>query len=539
MAKKFVSEGRYKKTTRVKANLQKNNIYKKTQRSSRIILEVLAIIILIIVAVIGLNAYKKEAKEESNKQNIQDFKKENVDSFKIGVNKLKTTSPLFSKNLYVNELNKYVYTYFIKIDTDYNIVYEAIKNIEKINNAEYLLEVNTELLVENKKITVYDIKNTIEQILDLEYETPYFNNIKHIKDLEVIDNKLKINLSRNDPYFAYKLQIPVLTISKYNNKEKIKLDIAPQNVGGIYNVMQTDDEIIYERDKNSLNVYPPKLELLKVNSSEEIINLFKQDKIDMFFTSIDDYAKQLGKFEYNFKKVRNGKNVFIFGNRNSSMFSNKEVRRALAHSINKEEIIEEVYKGRAIRIDNPYIYSENKIRHDTIATNNILINAGFVKEDGLYTKDGKQVILTLLVNSEDSKMTNIARIIKHGAEECGMRINIKEVPGSSIPSVISSGAYDIVLANLEITEIPDITFINSYVNINDTINDSLLKIENSSVQNMPNEIRRNRNLLNEEMSAIGVVSETVTLIAKKNINGFNKVNYLNIFNNLDMIRRNK
>ena len=539
MAKKFVSEGRYKKTTRVKANLQKNNIYKKTQRSSRIILEVLAIIILIIVAVIGLNAYKKESKEESNKQNIQDFKKENVDSFKIGVNKLKTTSPLFSKNLYVNELNKYVYTYFIKIDTDYNIVYEAIKNIEKINNAEYLLEVNTELLVENKKITVYDIKNTIEQILDLEYETPYFNNIKHIKDLEVIDNKLKINLSRNDPYFAYKLQIPVLTISKYNNKEKIKLDIAPQNVGGIYNVMQTDDEIIYERDKNSLNVYPPKLELLKVNSSEEIINLFKQDKIDMFFTSIDDYAKQLGKFEYNFKKVRNGKNVFIFGNRNSSMFSNKEVRRALAHSINKEEIIEEVYKGRAIRIDNPYIYSENKIRHDTIATNNILINAGFVKEDGLYTKDGKQVILTLLVNSEDSKMTNIARIIKHGAEECGMRINIKEVPGASIPSVISSGTYDIVLANLEITEIPDITFINSYVNINDTINDSLLKIENSSVQNMPNEIRRNRNLLNEEMSAIGVVSETVTLIAKKNINGFNKVNYLNIFNNLDMIRRNK
>ena len=539
MAKKFVSEGRYKKTTRVKANLQKNNIYKKTQRSSRIILEVLAIIILIIVAVIGINAYKKEAKKEANKQNVQDFKKENIDSFKIGVNKLKTTSPLFSKNLYVNELNKYVYTYFIKIDTDYNIVYEAIKNIEKINNAEYLLEVNTELLVENKKITVYDIKNTIEQILDLEYETPYFNNIKHIKDLEVIDNKLKINLSRNDPYFAYKLQIPVLTISKYNNKEKIKLDIAPQNVGGIYNVMQTDDEIIYERDKNSLNVYPPKLELLKVNSSEEIINLFKQDKIDMFFTSIDDYAKQLGKFEYNFKKVRNGKNVFIFGNRNSSMFSNKEVRRALAHSISKEEIIEEVYKGRAIRIDNPYIYSENKIRHDTIATNNTLINAGFVKKDGLYTKDGKQVILTLLVNSEDSKMTNIARIIKHGAEECGMRINIKEVPGSSIPSVISSGAYDIVLANLEITEIPDITFINSYVNINDTINDSLLKIENSSVKNMPNEIRRNRNLLNEEMSAIGVVSETVTLIAKKNINGFNKVNYLNIFNNLDMIRRNK
>ena len=539
MAKKFVSEGRYKKTTRVKANLQKNNNYKKKQNSKKIIIEVVAIVLLISVAIFGINIYKKKTKIEANKENVQDFKKENLDSFKIGVNKLKTTSPLFSRNLYVNELNKYVYCYFIKVDTDYNIVYEAIKNIDKINNAEYLLEVNTELLINGKNITVYDIKNTLEQILSLEYSTPYFNNIKHIKNLDIIENKLKVTLSRNDPYFVYKLQIPVLTISKYNNKEKINLDIAPQNVGGIYNVMQTDEEIIYEREKKSLNVYPPKLELVKLNSSEEIINLFKKDEIDMFFTSIDDYSKQLGKFEYNFKKIRDGKNIFIFGNKNSTMFSNKEVRRALAHSINKEEIIEKVYKGKAVRIDNPYIYSENKIRHDTIATNNTLINAGFTKEDGLYIKDGKQIIMTLVVNSEDLQMLETARIIKHGAEECGMRINISEVPARNIPSVLSSGAYDIVLVNLEITEVPDISFINSYVNINKTIDESIRKIENAQVKDLPNEIRRNRNLLNEEMSTIGVVSETITLITKKNINGFNKVNYLNIFNNLDMIRRKK
>ncbi len=540
MAKKFVSEGRYKKTTRVKANLEKKKL-KKNKLKLKIIIPVVTILV-ILFGVITFCILNKNKKEEIKKQeNAQEFKTENKNEFKIGVNKLRTKQPLLNNNLYVSELNEYVYLSLVKIDTDYNIIYEGAKEIEKVSNSEYIIIVNNEMQYDdNKKITVHDVKNTFEQLLKLGEKTQYFKNIKHVTNLEILDNnRLKINLSKEDPYFVYRLQIPILPITKYNDISKLENDIAPQNVGPVYSVMQTDDKIVYERNKNAQNVFPKKIELFKVDSSETLIEKFKNDEIDMFFTTIEDISKQLGKYEYNIKEVRDGKNVFLFGNRHSQFFANKEIRKALAYSINKEEIISNVYKGKGLSIDLPYIYSDNKIRHDTIAANNTLVNAGFEKIGGLYTKDNKQIIMKLLVNNEDSRMLEIARVIKHSAEECGMRIDLVEVNSREISTNIRNGSYDLVLAKVSLDEVPELSFINSYININDNISNSLKKIEQASLKDMPNEIRRNKNLLNDEMPCIGIVSETISVVTKKNIKGFDSVNYLNIFSNLDMIRKIK
>lgn len=539
MSKKFVAENRYKKTTRTKVKLEKIKEDKKKKNNIKFLVIAIVILVIFISALIGIKCINQKNKKNKEIQENQNFKLANENEFRIGVNKLKTKQPLFSNNLYVNELNKYVYLSLVRIDTDYNIIYEAAKEVQKVNNHEYIIIVNSELNYDvNKKVTVHDIKNTFEQFIKLSNKTEYYDNVNAITELEIIDdNRLKVKLSKDDPYFIYRLQLPVLPITKYNDISKVENDIAPQNVGSIYSVMQTDEKIIYERNKDAKNVYPKKLELIKLDSSETLIEKFKNNEIDMFFTTIEDLSKQLGKYEYNIKEIRNGKSLFLFGNKNSNFFSNKEIRKALAYSINREDIIENVYKEKAVSIDLPYVYSDNKIRHDTIAANNTLINAGFEKIGGLYTKDNKEIIMKLLVNGNDSKLVETAKIIKSSAEECGMRIDLEFLDSASIMNRIRNSTYDLVLTKVSMNEVPDISFINSYININENISNSLKKIEEASVSEIPNEIRRNQNVLNEEMPCIGIISETISLVTKKNIKGFDTVDYLNIFSNLDRVRK--
>ena len=539
MSKKFVAENRYKKTTRTKVKLEKIKEDKKKKNNIKFLVIAIVIFVIFLSILIGIKCIDQKNKKNKEIQENQNFKLANENEFRIGVNKLKTKQPLFSNNLYVNELNKYVYLSLVRIDTDYNIIYEAAKEVQKVNNHEYIIIVNSELNYDvNKKVTVHDIKNTFEQFIKLSNKTEYYDNVNGITELEIIDdNRLKVKLSRDDPYFIYRLQLPVLPITKYNDISKVENDIAPQNVGSIYSVMQTDEKIIYERNKAAKNVYPKKLELIKLDSSETLIEKFKNNEIDMFFTPIEDLSKQLGKYEYNIKEVRNGKSLFLFGNKNSNLFSNKEIRKALSYSINREDIIENVYKEKAVSIDLPYVYSDNKIRHDTIAANNTLINAGFEKIGGLYTKDNKEIIMKLLVNGNDSKLVEAAKIIKSSAEECGMRIDLEFLDSASIMNRIRNSTYDLVLTKVSMNEVPDISFINSYININENISNSLKKIEDASVSEIPNEIRRNQNVLSEEMPCIGIISETISLVTKKNIKGFDTVDYLNIFSNLDRVRK--
>ena len=546
MEKKYISESRYKKTTREKANREKKGVKLKKKKklkrkTKKLIRQVIILVIIILVAINIYNNEKTKNAEEKNyvKTETGELKPINYSSINIGINvENKTIAPITTKNLYIAELNKYLYRFLVKIDKEYNIKYDVLKDIEKISNKEYILSIKDNIKYDlDREISIHDVKNSIEQLKTLGKSTIYYDNVKNIKEIVVLENKkIKIILKEENLLFIYDLSFPILPIRKYNDKTKILQDFAPQELGNIYNVYQNDQSLIYERSKYSSRAYLQKINIEKRKSTETLISDFKENKINAFFTTSKNIENDLGKYEYDKRYIPTGQSVFMFGNSKSSKFANKDVRIALSYLINKQEIKKEVYKNMCVGIDIPYINYNIKYRYDKIAAKNILTSGGFEKKSGIYTKDKIVLSFRLLVNINNPELYKISKIIKNTMAENGIRIEIIEVDNYSYANFLNRGDYDLALMEVNLNENVNISFLDRFIypsNDLKTINIKLSKEKKS--KEIIKLFKEKMKIMQDEALCIGIISQTSCLISEKSLKGLEDIAYMNIFSDLQNI----
>ena len=78
-------------------------------------------------------------------------------------------------------------------------------------------------------------------------------------------------------------------------------------------------------------------------------------------------------------------------------------------------------------------------------------------------------------------------------------------------------------------------FLKDYLNINDATNQAFLQVENSSVEQLPTNIQNLEYVLSDEVACIGIYARNINLVYQKYIYGFNDINYMSIFNNINNI----
>ena len=245
---------------------------------------------------------------------------ENDYTLKLGISKLDTTDVLATKNIVLNELNLLSSNQLIKINNNYEIEYDLATKIEKVNNKEYLVYLNTNL---SKGFEC--INNSIQKITKNKDNNVYYKNIENIKEVAKENDYIRFSLKEDDPYFIYKLDFPLSentidTMYQVNSKNENKINFLRTN---------SDSKL-----KN--------ISLTNYTDTDDMLKDFRDDKLDIFFASSDSIMQLIGKHEYNVKKYRDGENLFLFGNKNSELFKLTEVRKALAYSIKREDIIKEV-----------------------------------------------------------------------------------------------------------------------------------------------------------------------------------------------------
>ena len=259
----------------------------------------------------------------------------------------------------------------------------------------------------------------------------------------------------------------------------------------------------------------------------------------MFTASSDSIMQLIGKYEYNVKKYRDGQNIFLLGNKDSKVFSQKEVRQALLYSLNREEIVKKINSTFSEVIDIPYIYSSIRYKYDIVGAKNILIQYGWKNEKGINKKTvGEEELtleLTLLVNEKDNTKVKIADMIKDMAENVGIRINIKKAKDAKLTELIKNKSYDIILADVYVNDKPDITYLEEYININDKVNSALNIVKQSSIEDLPKNIATLQDVISDEIACIGILARNTNVVYQKNINGFEDINYMKVFYNLENI----
>ena len=443
---------------------------------------------------------------------VQDY------NFKIGMSKLDSTNYLNSKNIILNELVSSLSNRLISINKDYSINYIVAKSIKKVSNKQYFIELNPDY-----NVKVEDIKNTINEIKSAGDKNIYYECINNIWSIdEQGKNEFSITLKQDNPYFVYNLTFPIV-----NTGNNYPYDI--KNEG--------ESSVLFTRKKSNST-----LSTIRFTGYSDIDNLiedFKNGKIDMFTASSDSIMQLIGKYEYNVKKYRDGQNIFLLGNKDSKVFSQKEVRQALLYSLNREEIVKKINSTFSEVIDIPYIYSSIRYKYDIVGAKNILIQYGWKNEKGMNKKTvGEEELtleLTLLVNEKDNTKVKIADMIKDMAENVGIRINIKKAKDAKLTELIKNKSYDIILADVYVNDKPDITYLEEYININDKVNSALNIVKQSSIEDLPKNIATLQDVISDEIACIGILARNTNVVYQKNINGFEDINYMKVFYNLENI----
>lgn len=443
---------------------------------------------------------------------VQDY------NFKIGMSKLDSTNYLSSKNIILNELVSSLSNKLISINKDYSINYIVAKSIKKVSNKQYFIELNPDY-----NVKVEDIKNTVNEIKSSGDKNIYYECINNIWSIdEQGKNEFSITLKQDDPYFVYNLTFPIV-----NTGNNYPYDI--KNEG--------ESSFLFTRKKSNSTLST--IQFTGYSDIDNLIEDFKNGKIDMFTASSDSIMQLIGKYEYNVKKYRDGQNIFLLGNKDSKVFSQKEVRQALLYSLNREEIVKKINSTFSEVIDIPYIYSSIRYKYDIVGAKNILIQYGWKNEKGMNKKTvGEEELtleLTLLVNEKDNTKVKIADMIKDMAENVGIRINIKKAKDAKLTELIKNKSYDIILADVYVNDKPDITYLEEYININDKVNSALNIVKQSSIEDLPKNIATLQDVISDEIACIGILARNTNVVYQKNINGFEDINYMKVFYNLENI----
>ena len=448
---------------------------------------------------------------------------ENNYELKVGLMSLEDKNIYTSTNLILNDIYKATTYSLVTVGSNYEIKYQVARKIEKISNKEYDITLNNEY-----KLDIEDVRFSVNKILEAGTSNMYYSRLSSIESIEETETKgkFKITLKEDNPYFIYYLDFPLI-----DNENQIS---------GGYNYTNENDNCIFTRAQKNENLNLASITLNNYGNIQEIVNEFIDNKIDVFFATSNNDMQLIGKKDYNVKKYKDGETLFIFGNKNSNLFIRDEVRKALMYSLDRDDIVKNSDNNFIEIIDLPYLYSSIKYKYDIVGSKNIMESNGWRQnQNGVFGKYEDSGYITaslrLLVNEGDTNKQNVANNIKNMALNVGIDIQIESLPSDVIQQRIDSGDYDLVLATVYLNETPDIRFLRNYLDINDTTTQAFAQVENSNSQDLEKNVQNLLYVLSDQVSCIGIYARNINLVYQKDIYGFNDLNYMNIFTNINEI----
>lgn len=420
-----------------------------------------------------------------------------------------------TKNAILTELNGYTYGVLLRVTEDYDIEYDLLQSIGKESNNVYILKIS-----DDNTLTASVLKARINSYKDS--SSKYYNNFSNVENIEEVNSKtIKLSLKQENPLFVYNLQVPI--VFSTTNTGLYSINTAR---GASSKVTYIKKEFVEKEIPNTITVTAAK-------DDDEAVKLFKDGSIDMFFTDSYDIGEKMGKIDMDIRSYANGKCLFLFGNSESEYFSKPEIRKAIAYSIDREKIRKDIYLNSGSVIDIPELYSEIKFKYDIYGAQNILLTSGYTLSGTSFTKDGKNVELTLLANKNDDAKVKVATYIKDDLERIGLKVNLKILSTSDLTKQIKLKNYDLVLADVNLNENPDISFIEEYISITEKVKNKIIELKNcDNIEDTVQSLKELKNIMSDEVVCVGIHADSTYIVSKKGMNSFSKVKYMNIFSNL-------
>ncbi|KWT92658.1 peptide-binding protein [Candidatus Magnetominusculus xianensis] len=183
----------------------------------------------------------------------------------------------------------------------------------------------------------------------------------------------------------------------------------------------------------------------------------KAGEVDLMGVTPIQFKRQTDSeyFNANFNKYRYPvfSYTYLGFNLRHPFFGDKRVRQAIAHAIDKQEIIDIVLYGLATPSTGPYVpntwpYNPNVKKYDfnPAKAKALLAEAGWIDTGGILSKNGVPFEFTILTNMGNPLRMKTAAIIQWKLKQVGIKVNIRALEWSTfLNEFIDKKRFDAVI----------------------------------------------------------------------------------------------
>ena len=370
--------------------------------------------------------------------------------------------PLSSNDEVIQNINPLIFQSLFDLDENLNIVGELVDSYTTDSKEG---SVNIKLksgisFSDGTNFTADDVAYTVRQIKQIGSKSPYYNYVNRIDYVDVKDNNnLTIYFKSEKDAALDNLVFPIVCSSQYGGSNDFKIGTGPYAYGE-YVDGQTLNLGANKYYKGDIAIKNVTMEAL--DNKNFSMGLMTMDSItcDLIKSSNGDVEAKDKDLKY--KKIVSNELEYIGFNCTKPLLSNAKVRKAIALSIDCKSIIEDNYGGSGT-VSNSLYYPDFLGVKDKESNEGVgyskkeavkLLKSANVKDvddDGVVeTKDGKDVVLKILVNDNNTSRRDTAYSIAEDLKKVGIQSEVVAVSFDDYKKKLESKDFDIYLGGMKI-----------------------------------------------------------------------------------------
>lgn len=324
------------------------------------------------------------------------------------------------------------------------------------------------------EFTAEDVLFTYKTVIDPKVPTPYSSNYGPVEKVEALD-KYTLRVTYKEPYAPALESWGMGIIPKHILERKdITNEYYNRNPVGIgpYKLKEwvTGQKIVLEAFDDYFEE-KPKVDKYIARVISDTATMFLELKfggIDFMGLTPPQFKLQAGSDFFNkyFQKFRYPAFGYTYLGYNflDAKFSDKRVRQALTHSINKKDIIDGVLLGYGSPCTGPFppeswAYNSDvkDLEYNPEKARMLFAQAGWkMGKNGLLEKDGRSFSFTVLVNQGNEARLKTAQIIKENLKKVGVDLNIKVLEWQAmLHEFIDKKRFEAVIMGWALSRDPD------------------------------------------------------------------------------------
>lgn len=476
----------------------------------------------------------------------------------IPIETVRTLNPIISKDEDTYYIDKLIYEGLFELDKNLQ-AQPLLAQSYSYDDDGYSIVINLKPGVkwhDGNSFTAQDVKFSIDCYLNVQYSdlsvySGYTDNIRSAKVKN--DLTVQIYFKNNTDVSVEKLTFPILPKHKFKSVSSIRNStekFVPVGTGP-YRAESVDvnKEIILAantayhggtkaQNRVCFRVLPDRL---------DAVNLFGINDLTTTFSKNIDRDTLLNNKEVQIVSFPSNEVELVGFNCQRPALSNAQVRKAVAHVIDVEEILESSYYNSGIRSDNPYYpgymgfsSGEQLLSPDVKKAKKLLEEAGYLdrNENGFVEDaDGKEISIDILVNEEDASRVAAAQIIRAGLSKLPIHVLVTQVSWDTYRSKLASRDYDLYIGGYRIQDNFDLRFLlrsgmnNPAGYTNPELDDLLDKMESGiTAEEKRGTFEKVKAILIDEMPYYCMFYKTYGLISSKGLTGETEPYFFNPYN---------